>query len=206
MQGKEIENITTINTYVKNKDNVKFEICFDYTINDLCNKFLLSLINDYEEGEWRFEKFNDYIMNTLAETALSKIEKDALREEPFSLIKNSIKNLNKREGEIGEIFLYGIMKQYYNALTIVPKIFYKQNTNDYAKGADSVHLTIENQECHLWLGESKFYKNISDAINEAIKSIKDLLKKDKLNKETSIIMGVGDFKLFIEEKKMKFPK
>ncbi|EAK0249717.1 MULTISPECIES: HamA C-terminal domain-containing protein [Campylobacter] len=200
MQGKEIENITTINTYVKNKDNVKFEICFDYAINDLCNKFLLSLINDYEEGKWRFEKFNDYIMNTLAETALSKAEKDALREEPFSLIKDSIKNLNKGEGEIGEIFLYGIMKKYYNALPIVPKIFYKQNANDYAKGADSVHLTIENQECHLWLGESKFYKDINKAINEAIKSIKNLLVKDKLNKEKSIIMDINDVESFIKDK------
>ncbi|MCR6572142.1 HamA C-terminal domain-containing protein [Campylobacter insulaenigrae] len=202
MQDKDIENITIINTYVKNKNDVTFEICLDSVMDDSCSRFLLSLINDYEEGEWRFEKFNRYIMNTLAETALSKTEREALasKEEYYSIMQRSVANLNKKEGEIGEIFLYGIMKKYYNALPIVPKIFYKQNTNDYAKGADSVHLTIENQECHLWLGESKFYTDITDAINEAIKSIKNLLVKDKINKEKSIIMDINDVESFIKDK------
>ncbi|MGJ0158496.1 HamA C-terminal domain-containing protein [Campylobacter coli] len=201
MQDKEIENTTAINTYVKNKDNVTFEICLDSVMDDSCSRFLLSLINDFEEGEWRFEKFNQYIMNTLAETALTKKEREALREEPYSLIKQSIANLNQKEGELGEIFLYGIMKKYYNALPIVPKIFYKQNANDYAKGADSVHLTIENKECHLWLGESKFCTNITDAIDKAIESIKNLLVKKKLNKEKSIITNINDLELYMEDKK-----
>ncbi|MBK1963400.1 hypothetical protein [Campylobacter novaezeelandiae] len=79
MQDKEIENITIINTYVKNKNDVTFEICLDSAIDDSCSRFLLSLINDYEEGKWRFEKFNDYIMDTLAETALSKKRERSLR-------------------------------------------------------------------------------------------------------------------------------
>ncbi|MBZ7947613.1 DUF1837 domain-containing protein [Campylobacter sp. RM9929] len=201
-----MENEKIINTYVKNKDNVTFEIFLDSVINNSCNRFLLSLVNDYEEGKWRFDKFNRYIMDILAETALSKIERESLRQEGcYSLIEKSVERLNKKEGEVGEIFLYGIMKKYYNALPIVPKIFYKQNSNDYAKGADSVHLTIENQECHLWLGESKFYKDISRAISEAIKSIKELLVKSRLNKEKSIIM-VSDFELFIEDKKDEISK
>ncbi|MBK1971841.1 HamA C-terminal domain-containing protein [Campylobacter sp. TTU_617] len=200
MLDKEIENKTT-NTYVKNRNNVTFEIFLDSVINNSCNRFLLSLVNDYEEGQWRFNKFNRYIMDTLAETALSKKERESLREEhPYSLMEKSVERLNKKEGEVGEIFLYGIMRKYYNALPIVPKIFYKQNSNDYAKGADSVHLTIENQECHLWLGESKFYKDISEAISKAIKSIKELLEKNRLNKEKSIII-VSDFESFIEDKK-----
>lgn len=201
MRGKEIENTTIINTYVKNKNDVTFEICLDSVMDDSCSRFLLSLINDYEEGKWRFEKFNDYIMDTLAETALSKKEREALGEKSYSLVKQSIKNLNKKEGEIGEICLYGIMKKYYNALPIVPKIFYKQNTNDYAKGADSVHLTIENQECHLWLGESKIYTNIRGAIDEAIESIQELLQKNKLNKEKSIITNLNDLELYMKDKK-----
>nr|WP_236844958.1 DUF1837 domain-containing protein [Campylobacter mucosalis] len=73
------------------------------------------------------------------------------------------------------------------------KIFYKQNKNDYAKGADSVHIVIENKDnFSLWLGESKFYKDIQKAIDEAIKSIIELLKDDKLKKEQSIITSIGD--------------
>ncbi|EAL6237128.1 hypothetical protein DT097_06745 [Campylobacter jejuni] len=83
MRGKEIENTTIINTYVKNKNDVTFEICLDSVMDDSCSRFLLSLINDYEEGKWRFEKFNDYIMDTLAETALSKKERSFRRKVIF---------------------------------------------------------------------------------------------------------------------------
>ncbi|EAJ6177815.1 hypothetical protein O8I49_02535 [Campylobacter lari] len=72
MLDKEIENTTAINTYVKNKNDVTFEICLDSVMDNSCSRFLLSLINDFEEGEWRFEKFNQYIMNALAELPYRK--------------------------------------------------------------------------------------------------------------------------------------
>ena len=38
---------------------------------------------------------------------------------------------------------------------------FKQNNQDNAKGADSVHIVIENENnFSLWLGEAKFYTNI----------------------------------------------
>ena len=36
--------------------------------------------------------------------------------------------------EIAEIALYGIMHHHFGALPVVPKIFYKQNVQDNAKG------------------------------------------------------------------------
>ena len=51
------------------------------------------------------------------------------------------------------------MKNHYKALSAIPKIFYKQNDNDNAKGSDSVHIVIDpNGGFQLWLGEAKFYK------------------------------------------------
>ena len=54
-------------------------------------------------------------------------------------------------------------------------------------GFDSVHLTIENQECHLWLGESKLYDNLNGAITNVIKSIKDNLSDEIILNEARII-------------------
>src|SRR3546814_13092016 len=88
-----------------------------------------------------------------------------------SMLERSAKNLrllsddeDNDGGEIGEILLYGLMKKYYSALPVVPKIFYKQNTRDYAQGADSVHIVLDDEGGYtLWLGESKFYNRLDNS-------------------------------------------
>lgn len=81
---------------------------------------------------------------------------------PYTTLTESVKNLrlvdtdNGQGSEIAEIVLYGIMRYYYGALPVVPKIF----ANDNAKGADSVHIVLDDKgDFTLWLGEAKFYSN-----------------------------------------------
>lgn len=164
--------------------------------------YALSLINDFESGEWRYEKFKNYIWDNIAETALSKIERDSLVNKPSSVLAESAKKLRitnndtiGKGSELCEILLYGIMKEYYSALPVVPKIFYKQNSNDNAKGADSVHIVIEDNsnDFSLWFGEAKFYESIDGAINSAIMSVDNFLRNDnQIKKENSIITSVSD--------------
>lgn len=98
------------------------------------NDFLLSVINGFEEGKWRKNEFHKFVMNNIAQTGLSAEDRDNLySESPYTTITESIKNLrlvdkdNGKGSEIAEIVLYGIMRYHYNALPVVPKIFYKQN-------------------------------------------------------------------------------
>jgi len=168
------------------------------------NKHVLSLVNDFESGKWRHDKFKNYIWDNIAETALSKSERDKLidKHKHNSVLVKSAKNLrlttdnDKGKGsELCEILLYGIMKDYYSALPVVPKIFYKQNPNDPVKGADSVHIVIEDNgnDFSLWFGEAKFYTKITGAINSAIKSVDKFLRNDnQIKKENSIITSVSD--------------
>src|SRR3546814_8222057 len=97
-------------------------------------------------------------------------------------------------GEIGEILLYGLMKKYYSALPVVPKIFYKQNTRDYAKGADSVHIVLDDEGGYtLWLGESKFYNSLDNSrLDKIVKSVRGLLDSDKIKKELSLVSSLRD--------------
>ncbi|AZI54441.1 DUF1837 domain-containing protein [Epilithonimonas vandammei] len=173
------------------------------------NKSVLSLINDFENGGWRYDKFEKFIWNNIKETALSYRERQALAlEGEDSLLTESAKNLRLSESikdigrgsEIAEILLYGIMKNYYNALPIVPKIFYKQNSQDNAKGSDSVHIVIHDEHnFSLWLGESKFYNSIENArLDVILGSVKESLTLKKLKKENSIITNVSDIKDFEE--------
>lgn len=130
---------------------IKFEVLipneslYDLIEKNDClkNKYILSEINDFEDGSWRYERFNNYIMNNVALTTLSIEEQNKIPENHFSSIQKACRNLRilsnddtGKGSEIAEILLYAVMKDYFHALPAVPKIFYKQNVNDYAKGAD----------------------------------------------------------------------
>lgn len=166
------------------------------------NKYVLSLINDFENGNWRYSHFQRYIWDNIAETALSKEERDSLIHKSQTILTQSAKNLRLTDkgaigsgSELSEILLYGIMKDHFKASSAVPKIFYKQNTQDNAKGADSVHIVIENDnDFSLWFGEAKFYKNISGAITDAIKSIDNFFNSSQIGKENSIITNIKDLR------------
>jgi len=130
-----------------------------------------------------------------------------------SLLTYAAKNLRlsdkagdiSKGSEIAEIVLYAIMKHHFNALPVVPKIFYKQNAQDNAKGADSVHIIIENSnDFSIWFGEAKFYNSIEDArIAEIITSVENSLSTEKLKKENSIITNVSDIDLLIGDEPLR---
>ena len=166
-----------------------FNINPEKNINSNKNKHLLSMVNDFEDGKWRDLKFDSYVWDNIAQTALSEKERKCLVNNSFSELVESAKNLrltdsdndeNSKGSELAEIILYGIMKDYYKALPVVPKIFYKQNSQDFAKGADSVHIVIEDNDFSLWFGEAKFYNSIENTrLSKIIESIGNSLKSDK---------------------------
>lgn len=172
----------------------------DDTISPRNNKWVLSLVNDFEDGKWRYTKFQNFIWDNIAETSLTQRERESLVN--HSLLTAAAKNLRLtdkdndigRGSELAEIVLYGFMKHHFGALPVVPKIFYKQNVQDNAKGADSVHIVIEKEnDFTLWFGEAKFYNNIEDArLASIIESVGNALATDKMKKENSIITNVSD--------------
>ncbi|SRR6266568_1886350 len=166
---------------------------------------LIGMLNDFEDGDWRYEKFNNFIWDNIADTALSLKEREVLKAKPRTTLIESAKKLRLtdslgdigRGSELAEVVLYGIMKHKFKAIPVVPKIFYKQNSHDNAKGADSVHIVIgENGKFSLWFGEAKFYSSIEDArLPSIIESVRNSLATDKLKKENSIITNLCDLDL-----------
>ena len=177
------------------------------------NKYLFSLINDFEDGKWRSSKFHQFIWNNVAQTALSLEERNSLIDKSETLLIKSALNLRLtdkeevdnigRGSELAEICLYGIMKEYYKALPVVPKIFHKQNVNDNAKGADSVHIVITDNDYTLWFGEAKFYNSIEDTrFDTIITSVENALITEKLKKENSIITDLKDIDTLVENSEL----
>ena len=188
----------------------------DSTLEPVDNKYILSLINDFEDGKWRSSKFHQFIWNIVAQTALSAEERESLVNDNLSILIRSAENLRLtdqdkeecenigRGSELAEILLYGIMKEYYGALPVVPKIFYKQSTKDNAKGADSVHIVVKDEDYTIWFGEAKFYNSFDDArFDTIIKSVATTLQTDKLKKENSIIVGVKDMDKLIQNENIR---
>jgi hypothetical protein len=196
------------------KNNLIFDVLIDdqklkdvtETFPFLGNELLVSIVNDFEDGKWRYSEFQDFIWNNIAETALSARERENLIGNPQTILRQAAKNLryvdkDKGEGsELAEIVLYGIMRHYYRALPVVPKIFYKQNTQDNAKGADSVHIVITEDNFSLWFGEAKFYNSIEDdRLSKIIDSVITSLDTNKLKKENSIITDLVDIDILIPD-------
>jgi hypothetical protein len=198
---------------------LNFDILFQCSLADIIikndiaisNEFILSIINGYEDKKWQYENFKSFIWNNIAETALTQKEREALLDAPFDILKEAAKNLRlvdsdddpSKGSEIAEIVLYGILKAHYNALSVIPKIFYKQNPNDNAKGADSVHIVLNENEddFSLWFGEAKFYKSIDNSnLSRIIQSVDSLLQPEKIKKENKIITNIKELDFYIKMK------
>lgn len=169
-------------------------------LSGIVNKRVLSLINDFEDAKWRYSKFQNYLWDNIALTALSQKERSALVDQNHTSLVAAAQNLrltdNDKIGqgsEIAEVFLYGLMRHKFGALPVVPKIFYKQNAQDNAKGSDSVHIVVSDDDFTLWFGEAKFYNSIADArLDSIVSSVITSLSTSKLKKENSIITSVSD--------------
>ena len=173
------------------------------TLAPIDKKNCVCMVNDFEDGKWRLDVFMEYIWDNIAETALSAEERKALGSRHSTILTKAAKNLRITDkdnsgGEIAEILLYAIMKNFYGALPVVPKIYYKQNVNDFAKGADSVHVVVENDgSISYWLGEAKFYKSLENArLNTIVESVHETLSTNKIKKENSIVVGLKDLDNF----------
>lgn len=80
-----------------------------------------------------------------------------------------------KTGEAGETLLYFLMEAVLKAPQIVSKMELKTNHKDEIKGSDGIHArwNPELEVVDFYFGESKLYKQVSDAITSALKSIND---------------------------------
>lgn len=193
--------------------DIKFDILIDDTFFNLTKlgdnnhlKNVLSEYNDFEDGNWRYERFEEYILNNLVLTCLSANEREKIPDNSYSQLKLACQNLrildtddNGKGSEIAEILLYGIMKDYYKALPAVAKIFFKQNVNDYAKGSDGFHIVLTEEDFSIWYGEAKFYKSLGKAqLTTIATSVFNSLDSKKLRKENITALDLTDLETILK--------
>lgn len=159
----------------------------------------------FEQGKWRNDQLAKHLLKWLPEFALRYSEwKDLSSHDAVELVGKAAKSVYtstkyKNRGELGEILLHAMIRQKFKSIPAISKYFYKDSNNDTVKGFDSVHVIQSAGVFELWLGEVKFYKEITSAIRDVIAELKDHTKRDYLRSEFTAITNKLDDKLSISQ-------
>ena len=138
---------------------------------------LHGLCAGFESGQWRKDELVNYLFEYLPEFALTYSEFENLTGEnvvaKMRQVTASIYQSEKfkNRGEFGELLLHAIIRETYNTIPAISKIYYKDGPNETVKGFDAVHVVVTDKALELWLGEVKFYNNISNAISDVIEEL-----------------------------------
>jgi hypothetical protein len=150
---------------------------------------LIGLCAGYEAGSWRCDQLAFHLMEWLPDFALNYREREILASHnAYHQMVNAAKMVygtkkTQNRGEIGELLLHIAIRQVFQTIPAISKIFYKDSTNDTVKGFDAVHVIVTATNLELWLGESKFYSDIHIAIRDVIKELNDHTERLYLRNE-----------------------
>ena len=154
----------------------------------------------FESRQWRKDQLVDYLFEYLPEFALTYSEFENLTgENVVAKMRQVVMSIYQSEkfknrGEFGELLLHAIIRETYNTLPAISKIYYKDGPNETVKGFDAVHVVVTDDTLELWLGEVKFYKNISGAISDVIKEINQHIETRYVRNEFIAITNKIDTK------------
>lgn len=158
----------------------------------------LALCAGFERGEWRNNQLADHVMEWLPEFALNHSELNEMgHHNAVRMTKKAAKIVYQTEkyglrGEFGEILLHIAIRQIYETIPAVSKIYYKSSVNKTVEGFDAVHVVRKDDELELWIGETKFYNDVGRAINDVCTEIVDHLETDYLRAEFLLIKNKID--------------
>lgn len=150
---------------------------------------LLGLCAGYEAGEWRAEAFARALIRNLPQFALPIEQWENFNTttgvEQLARAARAIYTTDayERRGEVGELMLFSIMREHYDSEPLVSKFYFKSSANDTVKGFDAVHVVSTKNGPELWLGEVKFYSNISAAMRDVLTELAEHLEINFLRDE-----------------------
>lgn len=144
----------------------------------------------FEQSIWRAaDLVQDLFFRHLASFALSYTEFNSINGDTagrsMSRAAKIVYDTDKyrKRGEFGELILHAITRDFFGAQPAVSKIYYKDSDNDTVKGFDSVHIVESNGKIELWLGEVKYYSQLSAAIRDVAIELKDHFDANFLKRE-----------------------
>jgi hypothetical protein len=154
---------------------------------------LSSYCAGFELQQWRCDAYAGHLMDWLADYALKEDELKVHHGNMYVRLREAAARIYnsknyKTRGEIGEITLHAICRDFFGTIPFAPRVFYLTSSNDVVKSFDMVHVRYtDDEDFELWLGEAKFYKDASSAISAAISSVETHIDQGFLNHEKLIL-------------------
>jgi len=152
----------------------------------------------YERGQWRAEQLAEHAMDWLPEFALSVAECERMNHANAGRFMRRAakavyesKKFEKR-GEFGELFLHIAIREAFDSIPAISKIYYKTSNNNTVKGFDAVHVVGSLDDLELWIGEAKFYEDIKKAIYAVVREINEHVQTNYLRSEFMLISNKID--------------
>ena len=169
---------------------ISFDLC-DNGYGQSKNKFYEELFNDipaFAFGENIMKKkVNEVGIVATVREAMKKIysikEIQSAREQYIE--SSDVEDKYIKRGEFGELLLYHLLHEYFDAEALISKIYFKDSAGSVAHGFDAVHVDVNTRT--LWLGESKLYVDGTLAIKELAKDLFNHFTMDFLGSEFQII-------------------
>ncbi|WP_255792172.1 HamA C-terminal domain-containing protein [Mycobacteroides abscessus] len=156
----------------------------------LSSPTVTALCAGYELKNWRTEALADDIFHRhLASFALSFTDFNEINGETaakaLKKAASAVYTTDKygRRGEFGELLLHAATRDFFGAQPAISKLHFKDSSNDTVKGFDCVHLVDNGKEPELWVGEVKFYSDLTKAIYDSTKELTDHLAPEFLRRE-----------------------
>jgi hypothetical protein len=147
----------------------------------------------FELNAWRCKQLAENLMEWLPDYALKEDELDVHHGNIYFKLKEAAvrvytsDNYTKR-GEVGEILLHAICRDFFNTFPLAPRVFYLSSSNDVVKSFDLVHIKYDEVgDFELWLGEAKLWEDRDDAIRDALRSITTHIDQGFLHREKLLL-------------------
>lgn len=152
----------------------------------------------YESGVWRYTDLVQALIRALPDFALTASEKaDLDHDNALRLLAEAARTVYQtdkygKRGEFGELLLHVILTRHFDTVPAISKLYYKDGPNETVKGFDAVHVVATADDLELWLGEVKFYKNISSAINDVVAELMQHAERAYLRNEFHFVRNKID--------------
>lgn len=196
------ENIMKIKIH-----NVSWDVLFkDKSIlyDEICNLLLdeknLLYYATQKDSSKTITDTKKYVKSLIENDSLVYVIDDIFN----SLGWNKNININNTifQGDLAEYLMSILLDKITNIDTLISKISYKTSSSMPIYGNDNIYYDYENDI--LYFGEAKFYENVANGLDAAIKSIKKHSSIEEIsfvrNHTTSFIAENGEKRLKIIEK------
>lgn len=159
-------------------------LCISENIDDGSLDLFLLPIN---ARNFDYDCVSDNLIESVTDYSLSWKIKEKYKNKYMTLSKKArekFKDITKNDGELGELLLFCFLEGHLEAPKILTKLELKTSNNLYVNGSDGVHLKkISDKRYQLIFGESKTYQDLSNAFNNAFKSISEFKNELNINGE-----------------------